>query len=41
MNLKKLLKIAGKVAPVVIANAPVVIAVVKEVKRAVKKPKVG
>lgn len=36
MNLKKLFRVAKTVAPIVIANAPVIIAVAKQVKRAAK-----
>jgi hypothetical protein len=39
MNLAKLFRIVKKAAPVVIANAPMIIAVVKQVKKEVKRPR--
>jgi hypothetical protein len=44
MSLKSLLKTIGKVLPAIVANAPAVIAAVKEVRQAAKtppKPKAG
>ncbi|HEV2079800.1 MAG TPA: hypothetical protein VGR19_07890 [Allosphingosinicella sp.] len=38
MSLKSILKRAAKAAPVIIANAPAVIAAAKEVGRALKEP---
>ena len=39
MSIKSLVKALGKIMPVIVANAPAVIAAAKEVKQAVKKPK--
>lgn len=39
MSIKSLLKALGKIVPVIVANAPAIIAAAKEVKQAVKKPK--
>jgi hypothetical protein len=39
MKLKSILKRVAKAAPMIIANAPAVIAAAKEVKKALKKPK--
>ncbi len=39
MNLRKLFRVAKRLAPIVITYAPVVAAAVKEVKRGVKKPR--
>ena len=38
MSLKSILKLVVRVAPVVIAQAPAVIAAVREAKRAAKRP---
>ena len=38
MSLKSVLKGLSRAAPIIIANAPAVIAAAKEVKRALKKP---
>jgi hypothetical protein len=38
MSLKSILKRVVKAAPVIIANAPAVIAAAKQVKKALKKP---
>ena len=40
MSVKSLLKRIGKALPAIIANAPAVIAAAREVKRAIKPPKV-
>jgi hypothetical protein len=39
MSLASLFKRLSKIAPVIIANAPALAAAVKEVKKALKKPK--
>ena len=39
MSLKSLFRKVAKAAPIIIANAPVLIGLFKEVKEAVKKPK--
>lgn len=38
MKLKSILKRAAKAAPVILANAPAIIAAVREVKKALKQP---
>ena len=38
MNLKSIFKLIVRAAPVIVANAPGVIAAVREVKRAAKRP---
>jgi hypothetical protein len=41
MSLKSILKVIGKAAPVLLANAPAVVAAVKEVLKAAKPAKKG
>ena len=39
MSLKLIVKTLKKAVPIIVANAPALIEIVKEVKKAVKKPK--
>jgi hypothetical protein len=41
MNLKKLFRVAKRLAPIAVTYGPVVAAAIKEIKKEVKRPKVG